>query len=137
MDDHYHYVAVRRGDHWATTAAGSRSTWGISEQESWSDLSGQVSTFEVATTWDQVVDRDPRIGRHRKVIRFTVASIYVAAILIREPRRLGEWFTTLTREQHESLLPDVDIGNWPEIHGRGSNIQVVTSWTDLEGALFD
>ena len=75
-------------------------------------LARQGATFEVATAWDHVVDNDPRVPKLRKVIRFTVAGLSAAAIFIRRHRERGSWSTTLTGDQHESVLPGVDISSW-------------------------
>lgn len=94
MANHYHYVGIRQGDIWETTAGGygrsdaqrlqNISSGGIAPRTSWVDLERQreSTTFEIATSWDKVVDPDSRVRKSRKVIRFTVAGHRVAAIRI-------------------------------------------------------
>jgi len=138
-----HYVAIRQGDLWATTAAGygrghaqwleDKSSGGICPLASWTDLEKQQesTTFEVATAWKKVVDPDLRIRNPGKVIRFTVAGHRVAAIRIyRYGSDPGVWCSTLTQEECDSL-PGAGFATWLDIRRYGSDVEVATSWTDL------
>jgi hypothetical protein len=143
MANHYHYLAIRQGDIWATTAGGygrsdaqwlqDRSSGAIAPRTSWIDLESQreSTTFEVATSWDKVADPDVRVRKSRKVIRFTVAGHRVAAIrLYRYESDPGVWCSTLTQEESDSL-PGDGFGTWLDIRRYGSDVEVATSWTDM------
>ncbi|WP_375481524.1 hypothetical protein [uncultured Mycobacterium sp.] len=124
----YNYVAVRRGNHWETTA--STNLGPISQVMSWSDLAARVRAFEIATAWDWVTDarNDPRVREYLAVVRFTIAGLYFAAINVcDESSEAGNWYTTITDELSERL-PIGNIARWSEITRYGEYIQVVTAW---------
>jgi hypothetical protein len=125
----YCYVAVRRGNHWETTATGN---WGsINESMAWQDLAIRVRRFEVATGWPPVRPGDPRVHEHRAVVRFTINSLYLAAVNVGEdPGQEGDWYTTIT-EDAEQRLPFGDYVDWSNVERHGEHIQVVTSWAQL------
>jgi hypothetical protein len=131
---HYNYVAVRREQHWETTASSSGGS--IDQIMSWSDLSARVRQFEIATAWTPVADErsDPRIRENHAVIRFTIGGLYLAAIGIRsEYRQETDWYTTITDDLEGP--PIVSFGSsfadWTDIATYGAHIQVVTAWAAL------
>jgi len=106
---------------------------GIAPRTSWVDLESQreSTTFEIATSWDKVVDPDSRVRKSRKVIRFTVAGHRLAAIRIyRYGSDPGVWCSTLTQEESDSL-PGDGFATWLDIRRYGSDIEVAASWTDM------
>jgi hypothetical protein len=125
----YCYVAVRRGDHWETTATGNSGS--INETMSWQDLAIRVRKFEVAIGWSAVQAADPRVSEHRAVVRFTVNGLYLAAVNVCEDRgHEGDWYTTIA-DEIEHHLPFGDYADWSDITQFGAHIQVVTSWAPL------
>ena len=134
----------RQGDTWATTAGGygrgdalwleNSSSGGIAPLTSWIDLERQwdSTTFEVATSWNRIVDPDLSVHKSRKVIRFTVVAGHrVAAIhLYRYKSDPGVWCSTLTGEESASL-PGDGFATWLDIRRYGSDVDVATSWTDM------
>lgn len=126
----YHYIAVRHGDNWETTATGD---WGsIDEVMPWSNLAARVRTFEIATEWSPVDPaRDRRVHAHLAVVRFTIGDRYLAAINVcADGRAAGDWYTTIT-DGAEHSLPFGDYARWQDIAAHGSHIQLVTGWSAL------
>ncbi|MGA6207952.1 TerD family protein [Nocardia testacea] len=126
----YHYIAVRRGDNWETTATGD---WGsIDEVMSWSNLAARVRTFAIATEWSTVdPTQDRRVHAHLAVVRFTIGDRYLAAINVcGDGRAEGDWYTTIT-DSAERSLPFGDYAHWQDIAAHGSHIQLVTGWAEL------
>ena len=126
----YNYVAVRRGDHWQTTAT---SDWGsINEVMTWKDLARRVRKFDVAVAWAPVDPHDdPRVREYLAVTRFTINGLYLAAINVDDGGTLeGNWYTTIS-DRAEDDLPFGDYADWSEILTYGQHVQVVTSWAQL------
>lgn len=126
----YHYVAVRRGDRWETTAT---ADWGsINEIMIWKDLTSRVRKFEIATAWAPVDVRwDSRVNEKLAVVRFTIGGLYLAAINISDDgNHGGDWYTTIT-DDAEPCLPFGDHADWSSICRYGQHIQVVTAWAPL------
>lgn len=126
----YNYVAVRRSDHWETTATGD---WGsINEAMTWRDLATKVAKFDIATAWASVDPRDdPRVREHLAVVRFTINAQYLAAINVSDDDTpCGDWYTTISDEA-EQHLPFGDHAEWSDITRFGEYIQVVTEWVPL------
>jgi hypothetical protein len=126
----YNYVAVRRSDHWETTATGD---WGsINEVMTWRDLATKVAKFHIATAWATVDSlNDPRVREHLAVVRFTINSQYLAAINVSEnDMHYGDWYTTISDEA-EHHLPFGDHAEWSDITRSGEYVQVVTEWVPL------
>ena len=126
----YTYVAVRRGDHWETTAT---ADWGsINQVMQWRDLTKRVRAFEIATAWAAVTASrsEPRVQEHRAVVRFTISGLYLAALHINDDQGQGDWYTTITDDMGERLaLPSYP--DWSDITTYGQHIQVVTTWAQL------
>lgn len=126
----YNYVAVRRGDHWETTATGD---WGsISEVMSWDDLASKVAMLDIASGWAPVDPRDdPRVREHLAVVRFTINRLYLAAINVSDDdTHDGDWYTTISHDTEQDL-PFGDNAEWTDITRHGEYIQVVTQWAQL------
>lgn len=124
----YNYIAVRRGNHWETSA--STDLGSIDQIMSWPELAARVRTFDIATAWDWVTDarNDPRVRDYLAVVRFTIAGLYLAAINVCDDHdQAGRWYTTITDELAERL-PIGSVARWPEITRYGEYIQVVTTW---------
>lgn len=121
----YHYIAVRRGGSWETTAT---DDWGsIDEVMSWNNLAARVRKFDIATEWSPIDSRhDPRVRAHLAVIRFTIGERYLAAINVRaDGREESDWYTTITN-QAEHSLPFGDYATWQDIADHGGHIQLAT-----------
>ncbi|MFI2338404.1 TerD family protein [Nocardia rhamnosiphila] len=126
----YHYIAVRRGNTWETTATGE---WGsIDEVMSWNNLAARVRTFEIATEWRPVdPGQDRRVRDRLAVVRFIIGDRYLAAINVcADGRADGDWYTTIT-DGAERSLPFGDYARWQDIAAHGSHIQLVTGWSEL------
>jgi hypothetical protein len=105
--------------------------WDVRPRDGWSNLSRQVSSFDLASAGDAVATRDARIRKHRAVIRFTISGLYLAAIYIRnDGDPSGNWYTTISDELSHHL-PLGRFTAWSDIRRHGSHIQVVTSWATL------
>jgi hypothetical protein len=157
---HYHYVAMRRGASWETTAT---ADWGsIDQVMSWHGLVRRVRRFEIATAWDWVQDprNDTRVRENLAVVRFTAGgppqpgsspfnvlfqeqpggSPFSALFLERSLAAVnvcddeydveGDWYTTVTDEVAEHL-PLGKNADWSDIARYGTQIQVVTGWAKL------
>lgn len=127
----YSYVAVRRGDHWETTAT---QDWGIvNERMIWKELATPARKFERADGWTRVDPHDdPRILQHLAVVRFIIDGQYLAAINIaRDGSYEGDWYTTVT-EQAGQDLPIGDCPSWSEICHFGRSIDMPTIWERVE-----
>lgn len=152
----YIYIALQHQKYWATTsmtsrkaliddASPSQSEWNhISQIERWIDLVPKARKFEVASRWAAPQGDDPRVAEHAAVVRFTIAGIPCAALLIRPDRNRDDddrddWYTTLTDDQAESLSeilsPTLTINayflEWADIARNGQNIQIATTWKEL------
>jgi hypothetical protein len=126
----YNYVAVRRADHWETTAT---ADWGsINEKMEWHDLATRVPKFDIATAWDAVdIRNDLRVREHLAVVRFTISRLYLAAINVSDDdSHDGDWYTTITHDA-EQQLPFGDNAEWSDITRYGEYIQVATEWAQL------
>jgi len=126
----YNYVAVRRGDHWETSAT---QNWGIvNESMRWDQLATPGRRFEIADGWSPIDLRtDPRVRQHLAVVRFIIDDQYLAAINI-DPygNDEGDWYTTVTG-QAESVLPIGDRPSWSQISSFGKSIQMPTQWVPV------
>ena len=99
----YNYVAVRRDDHWQTTAT---SDWGsINEVMMWKDLARRVRKFDVAVAWAPVDPRDdPRVREYLAMTRFTTNGLYLAAVNVDDSGTLeGNWYTTISDPAEDDL----------------------------------
>jgi hypothetical protein len=126
----YNYVAVRRSDHWETTAT---ADWGsINELMNWQDLATRVTKFDIGTAWSPVnLPNDPRVREHLAVVRFTINRLYLAAINVSDDdSHDGDWYTTIS-DDAEQQLPLGDNAEWSDITRYGEYIQVVTQWAQL------
>lgn len=127
---HYHFVAVRRGDRWETTASGGGRS--ISEVMKWADLAARVCQFDIVTAWAEVDRRgDARTLENLAVVRFTVNGRHLAAINVCENGSAdGEWYTTLAEcdawDEHFRYYAD-----WNEIMEHGRRIEVAIGWESL------
>lgn len=127
----YTYVAVRRGDHWETSATGD---WGsINQVMHWRELTKRVRVFEIAAVWAPVTDPRyyPHVEEDHAVTRFSIAGLYLAAVHITDDSGVQDaWYTTITDNLSMRLgLPG--ILNWSDIVNYGQQIQVVTEWAQL------
>lgn len=127
----YNYLAVRRSDHWETTAT---QDWGmVNERMSWNELAVPARTFEYADGWRPVDDRDdPRVRRYLAVVRFIINGQYLAAINIaRDDSNDGDWYTTATK-QAQRQLPIGDRPTWSEISRYGKFLETPARWEALQ-----
>jgi hypothetical protein len=127
----YTYVAVRRGDHWETSATGD---WGsINQVMQWRELTRRVRGFEIAAAWAPATDPgySPHVTEDHAVTRFTIAGLYLAAVHITDDSGGQDaWYTTITDDLSARLrLPG--ILNWSDISKYGQYIQIVTEWAQL------
>ena len=127
----YTYVAVRRGDHWETTATGD---WGsINQLMEWPELTKRVRGFEIAADWAPVTDPryNPQINEDHAVTRFTIAGQYLAGVRVAgDPGVPDAWYTTITDNLSTRLgLPG--ILHWSDIVKYGRDIQVASEWAQL------
>ena len=127
----YRYLAVRRGDHWETTAT---QNWGVvNEIMRWNELAMPTRTFEYVDGWTPVDTRDdPRVRQYLAVVRFIINDQYLAAINIaQDGSDDGDWYTTVT-EQAQRHLPIGDCPTWAEISRYGKFVETPTRWEWLQ-----
>ncbi|WP_433598077.1 hypothetical protein ACQPXH_20105 [Nocardia sp. CA-135953] len=121
----YNFVAVRRGDHWETTA--TSDTWVITQQMKWDALTARARTFEIATSWAPAdLHEDARTPEHRSVIRFITGRGHLAAAV----NIFGDWYTTIT-ESMARQLPIDGVDAWSTIVQHGEQILLARDWKPL------
>ncbi|MFE9327633.1 hypothetical protein ACIHDR_38265 [Nocardia sp. NPDC052278] len=127
---HYNFVAVRRGNVWATTATGDQGSF--TEVMSWKDLAARVRKFDIATAWSPVRQHeDSRVREYLAVVRFTIGRTQSAAINVCADGRVGgAWYTTMT-ERDKQHLPFGDRTEWSEMVCNARDIQMATAWVQL------
>jgi hypothetical protein len=126
----FHYVAVRCGDHWETSATASGQGF-IDKRMSWEDLWERGRNVEVAIAWDEVQDPPSRDGRlkHQAIVRFVRDGEPVGAIAI--DGGYGEfnnrrWYTTMSKRAGGKK-----VGSWFEILPDPQHVEVATGWESI------
>ena len=127
----FHYVAVRCGDHWETSATASGRGF-IDKRMAWDDVWAKGRSVEVASAWAEVQDppsRDDRL-KHQAIVRFVRDDKLVGAIAIDGAYRGFNnrlWYTTLSKSSGGKKL-----GSWLEILPNPQHVEVATGWESID-----
>lgn len=141
---YYTYLAMRSGDRWLTTAdnaydneptPGSTS---VREVEDWNSLCNKGTQFQVATAWEDINPRDPRMKYHRSVIRLQLGGATVIALTINPhvDTDYPSWYYTLTTESRDRVDDVIyeQMEHQPQYWQHGTGHQIAVRWKNLVAA---